>query len=115
MIIHASSIQPYAWARTPTKPGRVRPLTCLNIFCDLAAAAINVSQDLSLQHHFEPEVNLVGNNRLLLAVHELGTALDISREREALADFEWKGGWYVLRGGGDRPLCSFQCKRSIDA
>ncbi|KAF7589636.1 hypothetical protein BBP40_004009 [Aspergillus hancockii] len=73
--------------------------TCLDIFCDLAAVAINVSQGLVLQHHFEPEVNPVGNDRLLLAVHELRTALEESREREARAEFEWKGRWNVPRVG----------------
>lgn len=73
--------------------------TCLDIFCGLAATVVNVAQTLSLQDMFEPEINPVGDHRVLQAVQTLRTALEQSREREARAEFEWKKQWNVPRVG----------------
>lgn len=71
--------------------------SCCDIFHDLSAVAIDASQDLTLQSHFEPEVNPVGNVRVLQAAHRLRSALEQSRTLEAQAEQEWKRQWNVSR------------------
>ncbi|RDH26461.1 hypothetical protein BDQ94DRAFT_164468 [Aspergillus welwitschiae] len=63
--------------------------TCLRIFDDLAAVAVEVSDDLILQHEFEPEVSPVGNRRILLGMRKLQEALADSHGKEARAREEW--------------------------
>lgn len=73
---------------------------CLVVFRDLSALAIDVSQDLTLQHYFEPEVSPVGNARVLELVHKLRGALEQARAQEAQAEHEWKRRWNVPRFAG---------------
>ncbi|RDH26876.1 hypothetical protein BDQ94DRAFT_186083 [Aspergillus welwitschiae] len=63
--------------------------TCLKIFDDLAAVAVEVSDDLILQHGFEPEVSPVGNRRIFLGMRKLQVALSDSHGKEARAREEW--------------------------
>ncbi|GKZ94879.1 hypothetical protein AnigIFM59636_008610 [Aspergillus niger] len=63
--------------------------TYLKIFDDLAAVAVEVSDDLILQHEFEPEVNTVGNRRILLGMRKLQEALPDSHGKEARAREKW--------------------------
>ncbi|GCB28308.1 hypothetical protein AAWM_11193 [Aspergillus awamori] len=63
--------------------------TCLRIFDDLAAVAGEVSDDLILQHEFEPEVSPVGNRRILLVMRKLQEALSDSHRKEARAREKW--------------------------
>ncbi|GCB25518.1 hypothetical protein AAWM_08403 [Aspergillus awamori] len=63
--------------------------TCLKIFDDLAAVAVEVSDDLILQQEFEPEVSPVGNRRILLGMCKLREALADSHGKEARAREEW--------------------------
>ncbi|GLA44681.1 hypothetical protein AnigIFM63309_005118 [Aspergillus niger] len=62
---------------------------CLKIFDDLAVAAIDVSDDLILQHECEPEVSPVGNRYILLGMRKLQEALADSHGKEARAREEW--------------------------
>ena len=73
---------------------------CLAIFQELSRVAIDLSQDLALQHCFEPEVSPAGNARVQQAAHKLQRALEQSQEREAQAAHRWKRRWYVPRFGG---------------
>ncbi|KAL3252725.1 hypothetical protein ABHI18_009927 [Aspergillus niger] len=63
--------------------------TCLKFFDDLAAVAVEVSDDLIQQHEFEPEVSPVGNRRILLGMRKLQEALSDSHGKEARAREEW--------------------------
>ncbi|RDH26516.1 hypothetical protein BDQ94DRAFT_177501 [Aspergillus welwitschiae] len=63
--------------------------TCLKIFDDLAAVTVEVSDNLILQHGFEPEVSPVGNRRILLGMRKLQEALSDSHGKEARAREEW--------------------------
>ncbi|OJZ79538.1 hypothetical protein ASPFODRAFT_55072 [Aspergillus luchuensis CBS 106.47] len=63
--------------------------TCLKIFDDLAAVAVEVSDDLILQHEFEPEVSPVGNRRIVPGMRKLREALADSHGKEARAREEW--------------------------
>ncbi|KAI2863442.1 hypothetical protein CBS76997_11257 [Aspergillus niger] len=63
--------------------------TCPKIFDDLAAVAVEVSDDLILQQEFEPEVSPVGNRRILLGMRKLQEALADSHGKEARAREEW--------------------------
>jgi hypothetical protein len=71
--------------------------SCLNIFKDLSTVVAHVSEDLTLQYHFEPEVSPVGNTRVLQATKALRDALENSRVQEARAEQEWKRQWNVPR------------------
>ncbi|PYH67132.1 uncharacterized protein BO88DRAFT_427290 [Aspergillus vadensis CBS 113365] len=63
--------------------------TCLKIFDDLAAVAVEVSDNLILQHEFEPEVSLVGNRRIPLGMRKLQETLSNSHRKKARAREEW--------------------------
>ncbi|GLA79013.1 hypothetical protein CBS63078_10964 [Aspergillus niger] len=63
--------------------------TCLKIFDDLAAVTVEVSDNLILQHGFEPEVSPVGNRRILIGMRKLQVALADSHGKEARAREEW--------------------------
>ncbi|GCB24356.1 hypothetical protein AAWM_07241 [Aspergillus awamori] len=62
---------------------------CLKIFDDLAAVAVEVSDDLVLQHEFGTEASPVGNRRVLLGMRKLQEALSDSHGKEARAREEW--------------------------
>ncbi|KAJ6101891.1 hypothetical protein N7486_004318 [Penicillium sp. IBT 16267x] len=73
--------------------------SCFENFRQLAttaieASAVETTQDLSLQSHFEPER---GNANLKLAVDRLRVALENSRVQEAQAEREWKRKWEASR------------------
>lgn len=72
---------------------------CLAIFHEFSTVAIDASQDLALQHCFEPEVSPAGNARVLEAVHKLQRALEQSQERETQAAHRWKRRWNVSNIG----------------
>lgn len=69
--------------------------SCRENFLSLSRAALEVAQQLILQYHFEPEVNPVGNIRLLQAIQALRAALDESKRREVEAEQIWKREWRV--------------------
>ncbi|KAJ5453745.1 uncharacterized protein N7458_004701 [Penicillium daleae] len=71
--------------------------SCRENFLSLSKAALEVSQQLILQYHFEPEVNPVGNIRLLQAIQALKASLDESKRRELEAEQNWKREWRVIR------------------
>ncbi|OJZ80238.1 hypothetical protein ASPFODRAFT_148106, partial [Aspergillus luchuensis CBS 106.47] len=71
----------------------------LHIFLNTTAVAIKVSQELSLLQLFEPEVNLAGHPRVWEAAQKLRDALRQVREREAVAEYEWKKQWSMPRMG----------------
>ncbi|KAJ5558922.1 hypothetical protein N7461_002894 [Penicillium sp. DV-2018c] len=60
-------------------------------------AIIDVSQELTLQYHFEPEARPLDNERVFQAVRKLRVALEQSRIREAQAEQIWKRQWKVSR------------------
>lgn len=60
----------------------------------IEASAVETTQDLSLQSHFEPER---GNANLKLAIDRLRVALENSRVQEAQAERDWKSKWKVSR------------------
>ncbi|CAP91084.1 Pc13g00150 [Penicillium rubens Wisconsin 54-1255] len=61
------------------------------------ARVIDVSQELTLQYHFEPEARPLDNERVFQAVRKLRVALEQSRIREAQAEQIWKRQWKVSR------------------
>ena len=60
----------------------------------IEASAVEKTQDLSLQRHFEPER---GNENLKLAIDRLRVALENSRVQEAQAERDWKSKWKASR------------------
>lgn len=73
--------------------------SCFENFRQLAttaieASAVETTQDLSLQSHFEPEQ---ANTNLKLALDRLRVALENSRVQEAQAEQEWKRKWKASR------------------
>ncbi|KAJ6020233.1 hypothetical protein N7499_003523 [Penicillium canescens] len=83
------------WGQHESENQFYRP--CLNIFHDLSTAVTDISEDLTLQYHFEPEVSPVGNARVLQASKALREALENSRVQEARAERVWKCQWNVPR------------------
>lgn len=71
--------------------------SCFENFLDLTMAIIEVSQELMLQYHFEPEVRPLANKRVFQAVRKLRVAMEQSRIREAHAEQVWKRQWKVSR------------------
>jgi hypothetical protein len=69
--------------------------SCRENLLNLSRAALEVAQQLLLQYHFEPEVNPVGNVRLLQAIQALRASLDESKRREIEAEQTWKREWRV--------------------
>lgn len=61
----------------------------------LLDAAVEISQRLILQYHFEPEVSTVGNVRLLQAIQDLDVLLGESKAQEADAEQIWRREWNV--------------------
>jgi hypothetical protein len=70
---------------------------CRDIFQDLCTAVTESSEYLIRYSQFEPEASPVNNERVLKAVKTLGTALEHSRTREALAEQEWRKQWNANR------------------
>lgn len=73
--------------------------SCFDNFRRLATTVFEVSaveptQDLSLQSHFDPEL---GNANLKLTLDTLRVALENSRIQEAQAERNWKSKWKVSR------------------
>ncbi|KAF3029187.1 hypothetical protein N7455_009170 [Penicillium solitum] len=64
--------------------------SCFQNLVFLSMVMTEVSQDLTLQYHFEPEAKPLGNKRVLQAVSKLRVATEQSRIREAQAEQVWK-------------------------
>jgi hypothetical protein len=71
--------------------------SCFQNFLNLSMAIIEVSQELTLQYHFEPEARPLDNEWVFQAVRKLRVALEQSRIREAQAEQIWKRQWKMSR------------------
>lgn len=71
--------------------------SCFENLLNLKTAIFDVSQELTLQYHFEPEARPLDNERVFQAVRKLRVALEQSRIREAQAEQMWKRQWKVSR------------------
>jgi hypothetical protein len=71
--------------------------SCFENLLNLTMSIIDVSQELTLQYHFEPEARPLDNERVFQAVRKLRVALEQSRIREAQAEQIWKRQWKVSR------------------
>jgi ribosomal protein S20 len=60
----------------------------------IEASAVETTQDLSLQSHFEPKQ---GNTNLKLVIDKLRVALENFWVQEAYAERDWKSKWKVSR------------------
>ena len=70
---------------------------CYRLLEDLLQAAVEVSQELTLQHYFKPETASSGNQRILMGSQLLRRAVQQSRIREAHAELAWKRFWNIPR------------------
>lgn len=64
--------------------------TCRFILHDLLKATSEVCEIIELQYDFEPEVNPLGNKRVLEAANSLKRALNASSRQEKWAEEDWK-------------------------
>jgi hypothetical protein len=71
--------------------------SCFESLLSLTMVIFEVSQDLTLQYHFEPEISPLGNRRVFQAVRKMFVAIERSRSQEAQAEQAWKQQWNVPR------------------
>lgn len=71
--------------------------SCFKSLLSLTMVIFEVSQDLTLQYHFEPEISPLGNSRVFQAIRKLFVAVEQSRSQEAQAEQAWKQQWNVPR------------------
>ncbi|KAJ5291405.1 hypothetical protein N7478_000656 [Penicillium angulare] len=70
---------------------------CRSNFLEISQAVVGLSQEITLQYHFEPEMDPVGDIRLLRAIESLRAALENSRNKEAQAEHAWRRYWNLSR------------------
>ncbi|CAG8926441.1 unnamed protein product [Penicillium salamii] len=60
--------------------------SCFKSLLSLTIAVFEISQDLMLQYHFEPEISPLSNNHMFQAIRKLFVAVEQSQSQEAQAE-----------------------------